>query len=171
LTACYPDYQLQIINRGISGDTSRDLKKRWHNDVIVQQPDWLFLKIGINDVWRLLDGRLTDAVLPQEFAANVRRCLDWTQQETASQIVLVEPFLVEPNPADPFRHKLTDYQTALAAISQQYTLPLVPLQSAFDAAGQHKPGGKWAEDRVHPTQIGHTLIAATILRHCGFNWQ
>jgi lysophospholipase L1-like esterase len=51
LTSGYPDYDLEILNTGISGNTVLDLKYRWKRDVLELEPDWLSVMIGINDVW------------------------------------------------------------------------------------------------------------------------
>ena len=57
LLARYPELGLEVVNRGIGGNTVRDLARRWDEDVIAEQPDWLSVKIGINDVWRTMTGR------------------------------------------------------------------------------------------------------------------
>jgi len=57
LTACYPSYRIQVLNRGVSGETVRELKARWQADVLNLKPDWLSVCIGINDVWQQFDGK------------------------------------------------------------------------------------------------------------------
>ncbi len=54
LIAKYPDYNLNIINTGISGNTIRDLKSRWEKDCLKYNPDIISVLIGINDVWRII---------------------------------------------------------------------------------------------------------------------
>ena len=39
LLARYPAYKLTVVNRGIGGDTTRNLAARWERDVIAEQPD------------------------------------------------------------------------------------------------------------------------------------
>src|SRR4051812_38576374 len=55
LQAVYPEWGIRVVNKGISGNTVRDLKNRWQEDVMDQKPDWLSVMIGINDVWRQYD--------------------------------------------------------------------------------------------------------------------
>ena len=62
LIARYPGLNLAFENRGISGNTIRDLKARWEEDVIAEQPGVLSVMIGINDVWRILQNRSAEAV-------------------------------------------------------------------------------------------------------------
>ena len=48
LQAGYPELRLNVINKGISGNTVLDLKSRWRSDVLEISPDWLFIFIGVN---------------------------------------------------------------------------------------------------------------------------
>ena len=76
LGARYPELHLTVLNRGVSGNTVRDLAARWEHDVIDERPDWLSVEIGINDVWRTFrPGREGDAVPLAEYEATLRRLL------------------------------------------------------------------------------------------------
>ena len=55
LTACRPDLQMRIINMGISGNTSSQLRERWDTDVLEFCPDYVSCMIGINDIWHQFD--------------------------------------------------------------------------------------------------------------------
>ena len=48
---------VSIINRGIGGNTVEDLRSRWSDDVFSFKPDWLSIKIGINDLNSNLCGK------------------------------------------------------------------------------------------------------------------
>jgi lysophospholipase L1-like esterase len=96
LLARYPALGLTIVNRGVSGNTVRDLADRWDNDVIALQPDWLSVKIGINDVWRTVAGQLDRAVPLDVYEATYRQLLARTQQETSSRLILMEPYVIAP---------------------------------------------------------------------------
>ena len=50
LLASYPDFKLDILNTGISGNTIRDLSSRWESDCIDLKPDILSVLIGVNDI-------------------------------------------------------------------------------------------------------------------------
>lgn len=43
--------EIELINKGISGDKVSDLLIRYQKDVIELNPDIVFVYIGINDVW------------------------------------------------------------------------------------------------------------------------
>ncbi|MBN2019032.1 MAG: hypothetical protein JW749_02270 [Sedimentisphaerales bacterium] len=52
LLAGYPTYNLNIVNRSISGNNTSDLKKRLSRDCLNHKADILSVLIGVNDVWR-----------------------------------------------------------------------------------------------------------------------
>lgn len=96
LLARYPERGLEIVNRGIGGNTVRHLAQRWEQDVIAERPDWLSVKIGINDVWRTIAGRLDEAVPLDEYEATYRRLLAETQAHTKARLILMEPYVIAP---------------------------------------------------------------------------
>ncbi|HEX2325806.1 MAG TPA: SGNH/GDSL hydrolase family protein [Chloroflexota bacterium] len=100
LLARYPELGLEVVNRGIGGNTVRDLARRWDEDVIAEQPDWLSVKIGINDVWRTMSGRHTEAVPLEEFRSTYHALLERTRQETQARLILMEPYVIAPPVTD-----------------------------------------------------------------------
>ena len=165
----YPELQLSILNKGVSGDRVSDLKVRWKPDVLEVNPDWLFIYIGINDVWRYFDGDREQAIALPEFSNTYRQLINGARTNTKANIRLVSPFLAEKDQQDPFRKKLSAYQNTIDGLGDEFDLPVIHLQPAFDWALLSKPAAYWASDRVHPTEEGHMLIALTILRVCGYS--
>ncbi|MFC1461708.1 GDSL-type esterase/lipase family protein, partial [Verrucomicrobiota bacterium] len=55
-----PEKRVTIINKGIGGDVVPGLLARWKDDVLRHRPDWLSIKIGINDLHRFLGSELKD---------------------------------------------------------------------------------------------------------------
>jgi len=169
LQAGYPELHLEVINKGISGDRITSLQARWEPDVLQVKPDWLFIFIGVNDVWRFFEGDKNEAVDLPEFVKVYRELLEITQKATRVKLRLISPYLSETHPADPFKTKLTHYQDAIDALGTAFDIPVIHLQPAFDWAMLSNPPEYWTADRVHPTPVGHMLIALTILRACGFS--
>ena len=92
LWAKQPDDGLKFINRGISGNRTKDLYMRWVGDCINLQPDYVSILIGINDVWREFDSN--DATPIEAFETNLRNVLDLTKRETDAKIIMMEPFVL-----------------------------------------------------------------------------
>ena len=51
----YAGRDLQVFNRGISGNTVPDLQERWQVDTIALNPAMLSILIGVNDIWHVRD--------------------------------------------------------------------------------------------------------------------
>ena len=50
LRLLYPDEKIEIVNRGVGGNRTQDLLLRI-NEVTDENPDFIVLQAGINDVW------------------------------------------------------------------------------------------------------------------------
>jgi lysophospholipase L1-like esterase len=169
LAAAYPNLDLTIINRGIGGNTVRDLAVRWERDVLAEQPDWLLIKIGINDVWRAFSDRLAEAVPLDEYVATYRTLIERTRNGTKAQLILLTPYLIEPNRAEPMRAEMDRYGAAVAELAREYNTLLVDTQFGFDRVLSETEPNFWAEDRIHPGLPGHTVLAITLLAELGFS--
>jgi lysophospholipase L1-like esterase len=116
LLARYPERGLEVVNRGVGGNTVRDLDRRWETDVVAEQPDWLSVKIGINDVWRTVTGRLDEAVPLAEYRTTYRRLLERARAATSARLILMDPYVI----AAPVREGAGAPAMSLAEAQQRY---------------------------------------------------
>jgi lysophospholipase L1-like esterase len=168
LLARYPEYKLTIVNRGISGDTTRNLAARWERDVIAERPDWLSVMIGINDVWRVFGGNATEAVPLPEYTTTLRALLIRTRAALRPRLILADPYMIEPDPAQPMRRQMDAYGAVVRQFASEFGAVHVPTQAAFDAALAHSHPTDWADDQIHPNGPGHGIIALAFLRALEF---
>jgi lysophospholipase L1-like esterase len=170
LQARYPELRLRFANRGVAGDTSRHLADRWERDVIAEQPDWLVMMIGINDVWLSFGLYPQEAVPLPEYEATLRRLLDRTCSATSARLVLMEPYMIEPNRLVPMRRQMDWYGAVIRRLAADYGAVLVRTQAAFDTVLAHTTPHDWSGDQIHPSSAGHAIIALALLREIGFSW-
>lgn len=168
LLARYPQLKLRIVNHGVPGDTTRDLVSRWERDVIAEQPDWLAVMIGINDVWRSFGAYSTEAVPLPEYEANLRRLLGQARSATSARLILLTPYMIEPNPRQPMRRQMDCYGQVVRQIAPDFTAQLVDTQAAFDAVLAHTIVSDWSDDQIHLNRAGHAVIALALLRAVGY---
>jgi lysophospholipase L1-like esterase len=168
LLARYPDLGLRFVNKGTSGNTVKHLRSRWERDVVAEQPDWVSVKIGINDVWRTFDSRGIGAVALDDYVATYRQLLDRTREATGARLILIEPYMIEPDKTQPMRAQMDQYGARVRELAHTYDATLVRAQEAFDIALQHSTPSDWADDKIHPNQPGHAIIALAFLRAVGF---
>jgi len=167
LSASYPEYRLRLVNRGISGNRTRDLLTRWEQDCIALQPNWVSILIGINNTWRRYDSN--DPTPTERFEQEYRQLLEWTKRETSAKIVLCEPFVL-PYPEDriTWRDDLDPKLAVVRKLAEEYADVLVPLDVILEQAATRQAPAYWAADGVHPTLAGHALIAQSWIKYvCG----
>lgn len=166
LKAFFPHCGFKVLNRGISGNRVRDLEARWQPDCLDLKPDVISILIGINDVWRRYDS--ADPTSVEDFEAGYRRILKSAHENTDTQIVIMEPFVL-PFPADrqTWREDLDLKIAAVRRLAREFADAFVPLDGLFAAACVKRPCEFWAADGVHPTASGHALIAGAFLDAAG----
>jgi lysophospholipase L1-like esterase len=168
LIARYPERNLTIVNKGVGGNTVRHLDQRWEQDVVAEKPNWLSVCIGINDVWRHFGGVAGEAVPLDEFQTTLRRLLKRAQDATGAKLILIEPYMIQPDRSDPMRRLMDVYGQVVNLIASDFRATLVHSQAAFDAALVHTSPLFWAQDHVHPNSTGHAIIAMAVLRAIDF---
>jgi lysophospholipase L1-like esterase len=159
LLAKYPEYNLRIINTGISGNTIRDLSNRWQNDCLDHKPDVLSILIGINDVCRQYSDRMNEAVLIEEYEITYERLLSLAKSKYNCKLILMEPFLFCDDKTNPVYETVQEYIRVVHNMAEKFSAVLVPLQDSIDKKIETLPQGKWSDDMVHPYQWAHFWIA------------
>ncbi|MCA9135703.1 MAG: SGNH/GDSL hydrolase family protein [Planctomycetales bacterium] len=165
LRSDYPDLDLQIQNRGISGNKVPDLDRRWQQDCIDIQPKILSILIGVNDIWHKLSGKYdgTAETYRDGFAALLKRTRDALPSTT---IVVCEPFVLISGTVKQYQDKwfpeFDVRRTYAKEVASEAKAIWVPFQTMFDkAVAEGTEPGKLAGDGVHPTPAGHGLMAKT----------
>ena len=172
MIACsYPGHNIRIINKGISGNTTRDLKARWQTDALDLQPDWVSVLIGINDVWRQFDSpKMPEAfVLPDEYRENMREMVAATRDKVLG-MVLMTPFIVENNTRDAMRARIDEYNEIVHNVADEFDCLFADSQTEFVRLLQYQTTQSLASDREHPGMPGHLALARAFLNAVEFKW-
>lgn len=162
----YPE-QYQFINRGNSGNRVVDLYARIKCDIINLKPDYMSILIGINDVWHELDWK--NGVDAPKYEKIYAMLIEEIKEALPDiKIVILEPFILK-GPAtvkeenneywSTFKSETEKRAAAAKRITERFNLPFIALQDKFDTAIKRADSTYWLSDGVHPTAIGHELIA------------
>lgn len=170
LTACYPSYRIRVFNRGVPGDTVRELKARWQSDVLDLKPDWLSVCIGINDVWQQFDGKHEGQshVTLLEYEKTLDALLA-VVRPTLKGLILLTPYFIQRR-GEPMRTMMDEYGSIVQRLSKKHLAIFVDTQAIFDNAVDHRPVESLASDRAHLTIPGHMILARAVLLSVGFEW-
>ncbi len=171
LMSVYPELAVRVTNAGIDGNTSKDLLMRWERDVVRMNPDWVSIMIGINDVWRQFDlpGMPNYAVSLEQYEKNVEQMIV-SVKDNVKGIILMTPYYMEPNREDAMRAKMDEYGAVCRKLAKKHNCLFVDTQAMFDNYFKHRHSSYLAWDRIHPNQIGATLLAREFLKVCEFDY-
>ena len=162
-SALYPELDVRFINKGISGNRSKDLKARWDTDCLQLKPSFISILIGINDCWRRYDSN--DPTSAEDFENNYRYLLTEIREKTDAGVLLCEPFVL-PVTEDrkAWREDLDPKIHIVRDLAREFKTMLLPLDGIFSSASALKPPAFWLPDGVHPSMAGHALISKEWLR-------
>ncbi len=160
----HPSWRVRVVNRGINGNTIRDLQRRWEDDVLAEKPDRLVIAIGINDVWRnfSVPESLEFHVPLEEYEATYRELIRISQESGIQGVCLATPFFVEPDRGEPMRAMCDLYGDTVREIADELFLDLADFQMAIDRMLRDQHPMMIAADRVHLNPHGHLALAETV---------
>ncbi|WP_406385688.1 SGNH/GDSL hydrolase family protein [Streptomyces sp. NBC_01618] len=147
-----------VVNKGISGNRVYDLESRWTTDVIDLRPTVVTVKIGINDTWRRYDRGLISPV--DEFEACLNRLLAETARTLSARLVVITPFLLPVTPdQEGWYEDLSPRTDAVLRAARGNAAHVVRADLALRRAAEEREAAELAPDGVHPSPLGHRLIA------------
>ncbi len=156
----YPGLQLQVYNKGISGQKVFQLAERWDKDCIDLKPNVLSILVGVNDFWHTLTSNYKGTI--ETYQTDYRKLLARTKKALPDvKLIIIEPYAVKGVKAvdEKWYPAFDDYRKAAKDIALEFQATFIPLQSIFDKALEAAPGSYWTIDGVHPSVAGEGLIA------------
>jgi len=157
LLGAYPEAELKVFNRSISGNKIPDLAARWQADCLDLKPDILSILIGVNDLWHTFAFGNKYKATVEDYEKGFRELLAGTREAlTETRIVICEPFTTRTS--EDFK-PLANYRAAAVKLAGEMNLTVVPFQSVFDNALKAAPAEFWLWDGIHPSIPGHALMA------------
>jgi len=158
-----PGEELQIFNRGISGNKVFQLAERWDQDCLTLEPDVLSILIGVNDIWHARNGNYDGTV--ETYERDYNALLERTRAALPDvELVLCEPFVLRCGAIDDsWFPEFDEYRAAACRVAEAHAATWVAFQAMFDEAIRYAPPEHWAGDGVHPSSAGAALMAQTWL--------
>ena len=171
LAVYYPEINVRVTNSGISGNTSRDLLARFDRDVVALEPQWVSICIGINDVWRQFDcpAMVKNHVSLEEYESNVEEMI-LKVKDSVKGIFILSPYVMEPLREDMMRARMDEYVAVCKKLAEKHGCRFVDFQQMFEDYCKIRHSSYIAWDRIHPNQVGATLMAKEFLKQCDFDY-
>jgi lysophospholipase L1-like esterase len=156
-----------LIGAGIGGNKVYDLYLRMDDDVLAQNPDIVFVWVGVNDVWhKATAGTGTDPEKFEKFyTAIINKLLD-----KHIRVILVTPAVIgeKTDFTNQQDGDLNAYTQIVRNLAQKFHCGLVDLRETFHTYDlKNNPGNKESGiltlDKVHLNDAGNQLVADTML--------
>lgn len=161
LRPLYPDTDLELINKGVSGNELCDVLDRLQKDVIELKPDAAVIMIGINNtLHKFSEGKDLDL---EKFEDDLTTLFKRLKKE-GIVVIFLEPFLL-PAPDKRRMRKLFEEELKIIdRVAEEHADEFVPYDEMFQGLAETIPYTEYSEDGVHPTHRCSRLIANTAIK-------
>ncbi|MDF2542828.1 MAG: family lipase [Herbinix sp.] len=161
----FPKTEVTFVNKGISGNRVRDLLDRYDEDFKKINPDFVSILIGVNDTWRRYDSN--DVTTSEMYENSYRTLLEKIKKDMPNcKIMIIEPFLLNSLPdRAAWREDLDPKILVARKLAKEYADYYLPMDGIFAKLEvEQYTNVELAEDGVHPSAIGHSIIAQEYIK-------
>ncbi len=155
---------LKFFYKGIASNRTYHVYDRLTKDCINLNPDVIVILIGVNDAWEnYVPEQYPPLLRPMRpHLTEVYRRIKTELADT--KIITLLPFMINTNiEKQPFHAILNKYIAEIKEIADGKADIIIPLQDIFDEKEKTTAPMVLATDSIHPTDIGHSVIAKAVL--------
>ena len=160
---------IKVEIKGIASNRTYHVYDRLTKDCINLKPDVIIMLIGVNDAWENYGPENYPPLLrPMEpHMKEIYRRINAELPET--QVLYLMPFLIDAVEEKlPFHKMLDEFREALKRLALENGAKVLDLQEVFNEAQKRIEPVKLAVDGIHPTNLGHKVIADAIEKDIEF---
>lgn len=161
LRPIYPDMDIELYNKGVSGNEVCDLLARVQRDVIDLKPDAVVMMIGINNtLHRFKYGKeLNYKLFENDLVTLIKKLKD-----AGIVVIFLEPFLLPAPDKKRMRPVFDKELEIIQRICVEMCDEFVAYDEMFNGLCESHPYTEYSEDGVHPTFKGSNLIANVAIK-------
>jgi len=182
----FPDNRLELFNCGINGNKASSILTRLEGDVFIHKPTLISILVAMNDVGQMFPADKTDQYIKEQRTKDVAayrdnmRTLVTRLQKTGVQILLITATLYDEKLVDPkacevnrgHQAALVECAAVVRELGSELGVPVIDWnQSLADWNARLQKDDPSATivspDRVHPTEMGHFVMAYEFLKAQG----
>ena len=151
LQRLYPRARLEMINAGVSGNTTADGLNRMTADVLAHEPQLVIAMFGLNDVARST---------PESFRTHLREIVQRSRQAGAEVILMTPNAVSAGDDKRPIR-KVADFAQITRDVGLELAVPVADTYHAFQSiqTQDHRAWLGMMSDFIHPNMRGHKVLA------------
>ncbi len=161
LRPIYPDMDIELINKGVSGNEVCDLLARVQRDVIDLKPDAVVIMIGINNtIHQFKYGKELNF---KQFERDLTELIT-VLKEAGIVVIFLEPFLLPAPDKSRMRPVFKKELAIIHRVCVEKCDEFVAYDEMFNGLCESHPYTDYSLDGVHPTFRGSNLIANTSIK-------
>ena len=161
LRPIYPDMDIELVNKGISGNEVCDVLARVENDVIALKPDLAVVMIGINNVNHQF--KYGKELNFRQFEKDLIKLITMLK-EAGIVVIFLEPFLLPAPDKKRMRNVFNKELEIIRRVCLEMCDEFVAYDEMFNGLCESNSYTLYSEDGVHPTFKGSNLIANTAIK-------
>lgn len=151
----YPGSKLNLVNRGISGDTAEGGLHRLERDVLSLNPDCVFVQFALNDAF--------SGYSSEDYRKHIEMIIKKIISRSDADIMLITSVCLIDDHQD---EVIRIYYDELDALSRKFRLPIVKVHEYWKS--KISEGINFVDltlyDLAHPNEKGYKLMAEAIMR-------
>lgn len=154
---------IKVEIKGIASNRTYHVYDRLTSDCINLKPDVVIMLIGVNDAWEnYVPENYPPLLRPME--PHIREVYRRLRTELPNtQILYLMPFLIDAvEEKFPYHKTLDEFREVLKSIALENGATVLDLQEIFYQAQKSIEPEKLAVDGIHPTNLGHKVMADAI---------
>ena len=154
---------IKVEIKGIASNRTYHVYDRLTADCINLKPDVVIMLIGVNDAWEnYVPEKYPPLLRPME--PHIREVYRRLRTELPNtQILYLMPFLIDAvEEKFPYHKTLDEFREVLKSIALENGATVLDLQEVFYQAQKSIEPEKLAVDGIHPTNLGHKVMADAI---------
>ncbi len=154
---------IKVEIKGIASNRTYHVYDRLTSDCISLKPDVVIMLIGVNDAWEnYVPEKYPPLLRPME--PHIREVYRRLRTELPNtQILYLMPFLIDAvEEKFPYHKTLDEFREVLKSIALENGATVLDLQEVFYQAQKSIEPKKLAVDGIHPTNLGHKVMADAI---------
>ncbi len=154
---------IKVEIKGVASNRTYHVYDSLTSDCINLKPDVIIMLIGVNDAWEnYVPEKYPPLLRPME--PHIREIYRRIRTELPNtQILYLMPFLIDAvEEKFPYHKTLDEFREVLKRIALENGATVLDLQEVFYQAQKSIEPEKLAVDGIHPTNLGHKVMADAI---------
>jgi len=157
-----------VVNRGIGGDISSHVLRRFDADVIQLKPKHVVIKIGVNNFWTLDGATDHDRKTPEQIIPGlVDDIRDMVRKAKASGITAIICSILPTNLPQSGHNELRNLSIVqvnqeLQLVAEEENAIYVDYHSHMTKEDGRQLRGELADDGLHPHLLGYDIMAKVL---------